>query len=237
MPVKVSVRAQFFITFAAFVVLGASFKVMVLIPGLTEVRPVNAIPPVSGLIFGPVGALACGAGNLVADLFGTFDWTSILGFIANFVAAYLPYRLWHLFSGEAPNLHKNKNILLYLAVCAVSAFTVAWFLAFGLYTFFGFWIEEMYTIVFFNNLGFSVIFGMPFLIILTSDSVLIACRKPGRYFLPGKTAVRKAVCAVYSLFMLIVFACVFFLHMSPETVPWLHALSVLSLLGLVFQLV
>ena len=37
---------QFLITLAAFLVLGISFKVMVLVEGLTEVRPVNAIPPV-----------------------------------------------------------------------------------------------------------------------------------------------------------------------------------------------
>jgi len=65
-------KKQLFITFAAFALLGASFKVMVLVEGLTEVRPANAIPPVAGLAFGPIGGLACGLGNLVADLFGSF---------------------------------------------------------------------------------------------------------------------------------------------------------------------
>ena len=84
---------QFFITLAAFLILGISFKVMVLVEGLTEVRPVNAIPPVAGLLCGPVGAAACGIGNLLADMAGTFSASSLLGVIGNFLAAYMPYRL------------------------------------------------------------------------------------------------------------------------------------------------
>ena len=233
----ISRRKQFFITFAAFFTLGAAFKVMVLVEGLTEVRPVNAIPPVAGLAFGLVGGIACGMANFFADLFGSFGWSSVLGVIANFVAAYLPYRLWHLFSNEPPNLHSRKNILLYLTVCLISAFTVAWFLAFGLYTFFGFWIEEIYVYVFFNNFGFSVMFGMPLLIVLTSDSVRITCRKPLPYLLFNRVKKKKTVCAVYTLLMITVFICVFFLNMNPQDAPWLHGLSALSLAGLIFHLV
>ena len=50
-----------------FAILGAAFKVMVLIEGFTEVRPANAIPMVSGYLFGPFGALGCALGNLIAD--------------------------------------------------------------------------------------------------------------------------------------------------------------------------
>ena len=230
-------KKQFFITFAAFFVLGAAFKVMVLVEGLTEVRPVNAIPPVAGLAFGFVGGLACGIANLFADLFGGFGWSSVLGVIANFVAAYLPYRLWHLFSDQAPNLHSRKNIFLYLAVCLISAFTVAWFLAFGLCTFFGLWIEQIYTYVFFNNFGFSAMFGMPLLIVLTSDSVTIECQKSLPYLFFGRVKAKKSVCAAYLFLMLIIFVCVFFLHISPQQAPWMHGLSALSLLGLMCQLI
>lgn len=156
--------------------------------------------------------------------------------MANFIAAYLPYRLWHLFSDEAPNLHSRRNILLYLVICLVSAFTVAWFLAFGLYSFFGLWIEEIYTYVFFNNFGFSVIFGMPLLIILTSDSVSIRCQKPSRHIIFGKINIKKPVCAVYALLMITVFILVFFFHMNPHDAPWLHILSVLSLSGLLCRI-
>jgi energy-coupling factor transport system substrate-specific component len=235
--VRISRGKQFFITFSAFFVLGASFKVMVLVEGLTEVRPENAIPPVAGLICGPVGALACGLGNLAADLFGSFALDSILGVIANFMAAFLPYRLWHLFSDEPPNLHRKKNILLFIAISTVNAFTTAWILSFGLCTFFGTWIEEIYTYVFFNNLGFSIGLGMPLLIVLTSDSVLMECDKPLPNLILGKIRAKTPVCTAYFLIMLTIFVCVFFLRLNPQEAGWLNILSALSLAGLVFQIV
>ena len=230
-------KKQFLITFAAFFILGAAFKVMVLIEGFTEVRPVNAIPPVAGLVFGPIGGIACGIGNLFADLLGGFGLTSVLGVIANFIAAYLPYRLWYLFSNETPNLRSRRNIFLYLLICLISAFTVAWFLAFGLFTFFGFWIAEIYIYVFFNNFGFSVIFGLPLLIILTSDSISIQCRKPVKHIVFNKLKFKKPVCTAYLLFMISIFVCVFFFKMNPADMPWLHVLSALSITGLLCQLI
>ena len=235
----ISPKKQFLIVFTVFFVLGSAFKVMVLIEGLTEIRPVNAIPPVAGLAFGPIGAVACGLGNLAADLLGSFDWTSVLGVVGNFVAAYLPYKLWHLFSSETPNLHSKRNILLFGSICLLSAFTVAWFLSFGLYTFFGLWIEQIYTYVFFNNFGFSMLFGMPTLIILTSDSISIVCRKPARNFVLGgeRKKLKYLICGTYCLLMIGVFICVYFFHISPENTPGLMALSVLSFAALLCQLI
>ncbi|MDR2105584.1 MAG: hypothetical protein LBP51_07520 [Deferribacteraceae bacterium] len=234
---RINRKEQFFITFAAFVALGASFKVMVLIEGLTEVRPVNAIPPVSGLICGFVGAFACGLGNLAADMFGSFSAGSALGVVANFLAALLPYRLWHLFSNEPPNLHCKKNISLFIAICAVNALTTAWVLSFGFYLFFDSWIEEIYTYVFFNNLGFSIGLGMPLLILLTSDSASIECTKPIPNIILGKIKAKIPICAAYALIMIIIFISVSVLHLRPQEAVWLNILSALSLAGLLIQTV
>ena len=233
---EISRKKQFMLTFIAFVVLGAAFKVMVLVEGFTEVRPVNAIPPVAGLAFGPIGAIACGAGNLVADLFGGFGWSSILGVAGNFIAAYLPYRLWHLFSDEQPNVHSRKNIFLYLMICLISAFTVAWFLAFGLYTFFGIWVAQIYIYVFFNNFGFSLLFGLPLLIVVTSDSLLLKMNKKSKHIII-RSKTKKPICAVHLLLMFIIFGCVFFGKLSPVDSPWMHILSALSLAGVICQIV
>jgi energy-coupling factor transport system substrate-specific component len=234
----VSRRKQFLLTFLTFFVLGAAFKVMVLVEGLTEVRPANAIPPVAGLAFGPVGAIACGLANLAADMFGSFGPSSILGLAANFIAAFLPYRLWHLFSAEPPNLHTGKNILLYLATCLVSALTVSWFLAFGLYTFFGLWIEQIYTYVLFNDFGFSVMFGLPLLIVVTSDDVDLQFRPATRHLiLTNHRQLTTPLVLAYTLIMFGIFASVFGWHLSPQSAPWLQGLSALSLVGLLAQIV
>ncbi len=154
-----------------FVGMAVPFKVMVLVEGLTEVRPVNAVPVVVGLLMGPAGAWGCALGNLIADLFGTFSKASFLGFWANFIAAYLPYKLWHtLKKGEKPNVKSGLNIFIYLGISALSSLTVAIFLACGLDVWLKMWIPNLFFIVFYNNLGFPVALGLPVFIVLTSDA-------------------------------------------------------------------
>lgn len=167
---KITLR-NFLLTMIPFVVLGAAFKVMVLVEGLTEVRPANAIPVVAGLLFGPVGAFGCAVGNLAADCFGTLNWTSILGVAGNFIAAFIPYRVWHIMSKERPNVHNWKNIMLFVWAACLGTLSCAWILGLGLELFFGMWIDTVYKYVLLNNIGFSLVLGLPVFILATSDSV------------------------------------------------------------------
>lgn len=238
MGFKLGYRGKaFFIVLGAFLVLGIPFKVMVLIEGFTEVRPVNAIPPVAGLICGPIGALACGIGNVIADLFGTFSVSSVLGFFGNMLAAYLPYRMWHIYSQEEPNFHKNKNIGIYIFICLSAAVTVGWILGFGLYYFFGQWIESIYTYVIYNNVGFSVGLGLPLFIMLSSDQVKVPCVSgPRRFLLLKNQKLRKILPVIYTIIMAAVFVGVAVFHCTPETDGWLHIFSAVGLVGLVMIL-
>lgn len=231
---KLSKPKQFFIVLAAFLVLGIPFKVMVLVEGFTEVRPVNSLPPIAGMICGPLGALACGVGNMIADLFGTFNGTSVLGFFGNMAAAYLPYRLWHIYSDEQPNLHKNTNILKYVLICFSAALSVSWILGFGLYYFFGTWIEEIYTYVLFNNFGFSVGLGAPLLIMLTSDDVNIACAQgPKRYLILKNEKMKKSIPVIHTLIMAVIMVFILVFHFSPADSITLGILTVAGVLGMV----
>ena len=219
---------------AAFLVLGIPFKVMVLVEGFTEVRPVNALPPIAGLICGPLGALACGVGNMIADLFGTFNGTSVLGFFGNMAAAYLPYRLWHIYSDEQPNLHKNTNILKYVLICFSAALSVSWILAFGLYYFFGTWIEEIYTYVLFNNFGFSVGLGAPLLIMLSSDDVNIACAQgPKRYLILKNEKMKKSIPVIHTLIMAAIMVFILIFHFSPAGSITLGILTAAGVCGMI----
>lgn len=155
-----------------FIGMAIPFKVMVLIPGLTEVRPVNAIPIVAGLLFGPAGAWGCAVGNLVADLFGTFSIASLFGFVGNFTAAYLPYKIWHMKrDGEIPNVKTNRNIGRFILIAVISSLCVAVILLC--------WLDilniacgrSVFLIVFLNDLGFSLFLGLPVFIVLTSDQL------------------------------------------------------------------
>ena len=231
---KLSKPKQFFIVLAAFLVLGIPFKVMVLVEGFTEVRPVNALPPIAGMICGPLGAIACGVGNLVADLFGTFNGTSVLGFFGNAAAAYLPYRLWHIYSDEPPNLHKKINILKYVLICFSAALSVSWFLGFGLYYFFGTWIEEVYTYVLFNNFGFSIGLGAPLLIMLSSDDVNIACvQGPKKYHIMKKEKLKKTIPITHTLIMTVIMVLVLVFHVSPADSISLGILTAAGVCGMI----
>ncbi|MDD3654386.1 MAG: hypothetical protein PHO01_09410 [Desulfotomaculaceae bacterium] len=153
-----------------FIGMAVPFKVMVLVEGFTEVRPVNAVPVVVGLLFGPAGAWGCAAGNLIADCFGTFSEASILGFFGNFIAAYLPFELWHIWKmEEKPNVKSFQNIGLFILLSAISALAVAIFIACGLDVFLQFWLLKIFYIILFNNLGFSLFLALPVFIVLTSD--------------------------------------------------------------------
>jgi energy-coupling factor transport system substrate-specific component len=232
-----SKQKQFFITFCAFFVLGASFKVMTLVHGLTEVRPVNAIPLIAGLMFGPIGALGCAVGNVMADFFGTLDMTSVLGFIGNFIAAYLPYRMWHIYSKETPNLHTWRNIFLYITLSLVSSMTVAYILAFGLELFFGFWIKNLYLYILYNNAGFSICLGMPLLIVFTSDSINITCSKAMDSLLPFKiNGLKKYIFVIFTIFMFIMMLGVYN-NYSMTSSLWMNITGLLSMLLLILLLI
>lgn len=164
-----------------FIGMAVPFKVMVLIEGLTEVRPVNAVPVVAGLLFGPAGAWGCAVGNLIADLFGTFSRGSVLGFIGNFIAAYLPYKLWHILKkGEAPNAKSLKNIGIYVFISAVGALATAIIIVCGLDVFFGFWSPQLFTIICLNDFLFPLFLGLPVLIVLTCEDNKVPAYMPPR---------------------------------------------------------
>jgi energy-coupling factor transport system substrate-specific component len=68
---------------------------LVIVPGITEVRPANVFPPIFGLMFGPAGAWGSAIGNTIGDLFGgTFGIGSIFGFFGNFALGFVPYKMW-----------------------------------------------------------------------------------------------------------------------------------------------
>lgn len=192
---------QFLITFLSFVILGACFKVMVLVEGLTEVRPVNAIPVPAGLFFGTIAGLACALGNLFSDVFGTLTASSVLGFIGNFIAAYMPYKLWHLYSKESPNIHGFRKLLLYLWVTFVSAAAVSWMIATGIWLVFHSWVPNLALIIFMNDFVFPILFGLPVFIVLTSDSVRIECAKRPKDLLPIGAKGRKMMTVIYAVFL------------------------------------
>lgn len=74
------------------------FQSIPIIPGHVSLRVANILPVAFGLLFGPAGAFGAAIGNLIGDFFGTLSPGAIGGFVANFMVAFLSYKLWSALS-------------------------------------------------------------------------------------------------------------------------------------------
>ncbi len=142
------------------------FKGIPLIPGVTELRPANVIPVVFGLLFGPAGAWGSAFGNLIGDFFGTLGPGSFFGFWGNFLAAYLPYKMW----GDRPLNRLRRHLLRFALAVILGATSCALVVGFGLETLKLLPFSLIGVAVFFNNAILALILG-PFLLTLLEPRV------------------------------------------------------------------
>jgi len=149
----------------------AAFLIMfkggiVLVPGITEIRPANVFPPVFGLLFGPAGAWGAAIGNLIGDIFGgTMGIGSIFGFFGNFFLGFIPYKMWGATFGlvskkdMSPTTNSWKKILAFeivaLVASAACAIVIAWYLDLAQIVPFAF-LAITITV---NNFAASVVLG------------------------------------------------------------------------------
>ncbi|MGA2409237.1 MAG: QueT transporter family protein [Candidatus Binataceae bacterium] len=98
------------------------FKVVPLIPGVTELRPANAIPIVCSFLFGPAAAWGSAIGNMIGDFFGGVGPGDIFGFVANLVYGYIPYKVWNIIAADQnPVSGSPIGIIKYVAACLAAA--------------------------------------------------------------------------------------------------------------------
>lgn len=107
------------------------FKVVPLIPGVTELRPANAIPIVCSFLFGPAAAWGAAIGNMIGDFFGGIGPGDLFGFAANLMYGYVPYKVWHVLAGnQSPVSRAPASMLKYVVAClaasALCADIVGW---------------------------------------------------------------------------------------------------------------
>ena len=120
-------RLRAVLTFLAqiiiYLVVSIPFKVMEVIPGFTDIRPVSLLGPVYGIFCGPQGAFAFAVGNLITDIISdSLRWSCIAGFIANFAGPFLMYLYWCRISKDSFSLRSGRNILKHITlITAVAA--------------------------------------------------------------------------------------------------------------------
>ncbi|OFV88490.1 MAG: hypothetical protein A3J75_05610 [Acidobacteria bacterium RBG_16_68_9] len=127
------------------------FKVLPLIPGVTEFRPANAVPVVCSFLFGPAGAWGAAIGNVIGDFFGGIGPGSLFGFFGNFLYGFLPYKLWTALTDADPVPRSPRQWLAFTGIIAVSAGACALIIGWGL-NLLGFVpFSVLANIIFFNN--------------------------------------------------------------------------------------
>ncbi len=163
--------SRFFALLAAYVVVAVPFKAMNLLPGFTDVRPVMALGPVYGVFFGPVGCLASGVGNFLADAVDdAIRWTSIAGFASNFLGPLLVWWFWARVSRTPFSLRTPRDLLrqclLLVVMAAVETLIVAPAVALVYPE-----VDAVFLAwaVFGNTAGFPILFGIPLSILLQEE--------------------------------------------------------------------
>ncbi len=153
--------------------------------GRSTIRLSGFLPIVFGLLFGPIGAVACSIGNYASDSLGTLGITDLVGSFGVFVMAYMPYRLWHrlflsakshsMFFDSAASVLKFIFITIISSVSATAVGSIGGQLS-GQYSFFGFFPQ-----VFLQYFNFSIILGMFVLQILNQYVNIMPCRPKNAY--------------------------------------------------------
>lgn len=140
------------------------FKAIPLVPGITEIRVAQVIPPVASLLFGPAAAWGTAIGNLIGDILGsTFGLGSLFGFIGNFFLGAIPYMMWgrlgSLSSGEEPTMKNGRQVTEFMITVVVSGIACATIIGWGLEVLGLFPFTVLGSIIAINNILLPAVLG------------------------------------------------------------------------------
>lgn len=142
---------------ALFVSLLIPFKIAVVVPGITEIRPAAALPILFSLLFGPAAAWGAAFGNVIGDFFGTIGPGSFFGFIGNFVYAFVPYRIVRILLKPGESLFSPKGWVVFVFAVILASGLCAVIIALGVDYFTPFPFALVAHAIFINNCSMSLL--------------------------------------------------------------------------------
>ncbi|MCH3915657.1 MAG: hypothetical protein LKJ99_01685 [Acidaminococcaceae bacterium] len=157
---KIKIGALLTVIYA---VLAGISSQLVIIPGVTGYRLMDALPIVYGLLFGSTGAFACGVGVLFADAFANnLSYVSFVAFLGAYGAAYIPFRVWQGMKSEREPviiLESTRTLTMFIVLAVLAAIPQAMVIplltdrmGIAPYT-------SVYYVILLNSLFFSVVGG------------------------------------------------------------------------------
>ena len=156
---------------AVYLILAFPFKALEIIPGFTDIRPVNMLVPIYGIFFGIPGCLVFAFGNLFMDFVsGSLRLTSVAGLVANFAGPYLIHIYYNKISKKPFELENVKNVLVFVAVVFVSAVLEAVIITPFVALLYPDVDAGLFALsVITNDLIFPVFFGMPIIMLMQKE--------------------------------------------------------------------
>lgn len=107
---------------AVYLIVAIPFKVMEIIPGFADIRPVMLLQPIYGVFFGIPGCIASAVGNLICDAISdSMRWSCIGGFIANFIGPFVFYLYCTRITKTEFRLNSPKRLLIHSGLIFFSA--------------------------------------------------------------------------------------------------------------------
>ena len=161
----------FWINLILFILLTAPFKLWATASEITQMRPVAALTPVLGMIFGWSAALGCAVGNLFCDLIAGYEIPyAALNSLLQIFYAMSAYFLWKKLNrergGKEFRLDSVTRILKFCLLLIVNALLTVLFTSI---------LNHAYNVadiisfdnlfVFINNFDSGLLFGAPLLIL------------------------------------------------------------------------
>ena len=147
------------------------FKVMGVIPGFADIRPVTLLGPVYGLFFGLPGCIIFAFMNLVMDIIsGGLAWSSFAGLIANFMGPYLITVYWNHVSASELTLRTVRNTLKYSLTLILAAVLEAVIITPSVALVYPEVDWRLFAIsVVCNTAVFPILFGIPLIILMKEE--------------------------------------------------------------------
>ena len=163
--------ALFVVLLGVYLVLALPFKVLSVIPGFTDIRPVELLQPVYGIFFGLPGCFAFAVGNLIGDIVSDgLRWSSIAGFVANFAYPCLMYLFWCKLRKKPFDLRDGRTIGLMVLTMIVFAVIQAIIIAPSVALLYpDVDIALFVTSVVSNGSAFPVFFAIPLMILMQEE--------------------------------------------------------------------
>ncbi|MGN0412249.1 MAG: SpoIIE family protein phosphatase [Lachnospiraceae bacterium] len=166
----INVCIIFLLSIVLFVGLTMPFRLRLAAADITDLRPITALTPVLGLLFGLPAALGCGVGSLIADCISGYGISyALIGAVQQVVYGMVPWFLWKKLNrehdGNEFRLDSISRMLKFFLVMFMDALLIV--LCTGILNH-AYAVSDLLSInsiyLFFNSFDSGILFGCPLLI-------------------------------------------------------------------------